>query len=93
MTNVKSLKRICENMTGAGGCAKCPCRKLCESLDDLMSTMGRIYDRNGSCPDDWSMFQTARLHKALTKVLYEMDVTNVEVNADMEDIRKEADDE
>lgn len=78
-------------MLGHGGCAACPCRKLCESLDDLMSTMGRVYDRNGSCPSDWSDHQTSRLHYALTKVLYEMDVTNVEVNADMEDIRKEVD--
>lgn len=70
MTNIKGLKRICEN---GSGCAGCPMRRLCDNLCDLAQVMKMIYDETGAVPGDWSMHQAAHLHEAMTKVLYEME--------------------
>ena len=89
MTNIKQLKRICENMTGNGGCAKCPCRKMCDSLNDLKIELENTYKHAGSVPSDWTMYMAKRINDALIKFLYEMDVTAAEVAAVMEEVDDE----
>ena len=91
MTNIKELRRICESMTGNRGCAKCPGRKMCDSLNDLKIELENTYRHAGSAPADWTMYMAKRINDALITFLYEMDATVAEVTAAMEDIRKEED--
>ena len=84
MTNIKGLKRICENGTG---CAGCPVRGLCDAMDDLITAMNGAYTID-SVPGDWPMRMTEQIHEAMTKVLHEMDATPVEYEADWEQLKE-----
>lgn len=87
MTNIKSLKRICEN---GSGCAACPMRKLCDAMDDLRTALNGAYEIAGSVPGDWTMRQTKLIHDAMTRVLYEMEPKPEDVIRDYENWKEEA---
>lgn len=86
MTNIRGLKRICEN---GSGCAGCPVRRLCDAMNDLTEALEEVYDKSGSVPGDWSMHQTEQIHEAMTAVLYEMEPTPADVIRDHEALEKE----
>lgn len=86
MTNIRGLKRICEN---GSGCAACPVRRLCDAMVDLRDALEIVYDTAGSVPGDWSMYDTQRIHKAMTAVLWEMEPTPDDVIRDHEALEKE----
>ena len=86
MTNIKGLKRICENVSG---CAACPVRRLCEAMADLRDALELVYNIAGSVPGDWSMYDTQRIHKAMTAVLWEMEPMPWDVIRDHEALEKE----
>lgn len=86
MTNIKGLKRICEN--GSGGCDYCPCIRMCDALDDLYTALHGAYTIAGSIPGDWTMRQAEQIHKAMTIVLHEMDATPEEYEADWEQLKE-----
>ena len=85
MTNIKGLKRICENGTG---CAGCPVRGLCDAMSDLDAILTIVYDKAGSVPGDWTLYQANSIHKAMTIVLHEMDATPEEYEADWEQLKE-----
>lgn len=86
MTNIKGLKRLCEN---GSGCAGCPVRKMCDAMNDLAVALAAAYSDAGSVPGDWSMHQTTQIHDAMTRVLYEMEPTVDEVTADYNAVKEE----
>ena len=87
MTNIRGLKRICEN---GSGCAGCPVRRLCDAMNDLTIALDNTWRTAGQVPGDWSMHQTEMIHEAMTRVLYEMEPTPDDVIRDaMEYLKKE----